>query len=125
MEGPFAAVSKPIFATKASFFSSRRDLQDIQHSANFHNAKIQQKFISEFAKICKFSVFFLQKFAEFAFFFQILQKFCRFSIVKMIQNLQILQKLQYILIFYILDSKNPVYTNGVHKIKVTLAKLNI
>ena len=51
LEGSFSAVSTPNFATKASFFSIFRDLQDLQSFAPLRSPKFSKKL----QKICRFS----------------------------------------------------------------------
>ena len=61
LEGSFSAVSRPIFATKYSFFSILRDLEDMQsfaplRSQNF-SKKSAKKFVI-FSNFCKITIFF-------------------------------------------------------------------
>ena len=56
LEGSFSSVSRPIFATKYSFFSIFRYLQDLQSFAPLQ--------IQKFSKIRQFFSYFLFKFAE-------------------------------------------------------------
>ena len=53
LEGPFSAVSSPIFATKYSFCSSFRDLQDLQSFAPLRS----QNFSAEFRWLFFFGSF--------------------------------------------------------------------
>ena len=70
-QGSFSAGSKPIFATKASFCSIFRDLQE--------NHLLASKFCKIFAKNCKILATFLQNlqnFEKILKFFQNLPNFC-------------------------------------------------
>ena len=71
-EGSFSAVSTPIFATKYSFCSIFRDLQDLHsfapffHRSEFINfVDFRQTFVIFCSKFCKFS-YFLIKFIVFS-----------------------------------------------------------
>ena len=66
LEGSFSSVSKPIFATKYSFCSIFRDLQDLQ---TFAPLQIQNfRDFSIFSQKCAIFSRFLQNFAEFCHF---------------------------------------------------------
>ena len=88
LRGSFSAVSKPNFASKYSFESSWRDLQDLHAFAPLrpqYFRKFSSNFFAFFGKI-------LQKFVIFEFFSlifaQILMKFCR-NFADILENVEI------------------------------------
>ena len=58
MEGSFSAVSKPIFARKYAFSSSRRDLAHAHSSADPRPQIFSRKNRRKFWKICRYELYF-------------------------------------------------------------------
>ena len=80
-KGSFSAVSKPIFATKYSFCSIFRDLQDSHSFAPFQSQNSSKNVVTNLAKLKNFNFQFNSIFAsstlKLLFFFEISMKFHR------------------------------------------------
>ena len=123
LEGSFSAVSKPIFATKYSFCSYFRDLQDLQtfaplqiqkfrYFANFCNflqfCRYFCKMLLNYSKICHFSFGFSRKFAGISQNFSNFDEF-HFAISKFLKKCQNPGKMQKIFAYFWLAGCLPNY----------------
>ena len=66
VEGSFSAVSKPIFATKYSFFSIFRDLIDLSAFAPVRIQNFSKKLVTILVKMNRMNKLFIRAFSNFA-----------------------------------------------------------